>query len=86
VAAERAALQPPRRAAPESFKIATISRAEGGQLQAPVGPLSDTAYQRSENARFTASPANAAAKLWRSHAWTRGDSITALRKAFASRP
>jgi len=37
-AAERAALQlPPRRAA-KSVKMATISRAEGGQLQAPVGP------------------------------------------------
>jgi hypothetical protein len=38
LAAERAALQlPPRRAALDGFKIPTISRAEGGQLQAPVG-------------------------------------------------
>jgi len=38
-AAERIALQlPPRRAARDAFKKATISRAEGGQLQAPVGP------------------------------------------------
>jgi hypothetical protein len=38
VAAERAALQlPPRRAA-KTVKMRTISRAEGGQLQAPVGP------------------------------------------------
>src|SRR6266545_4897046 len=37
-AAERVALQlPPRRAASENAKIAPISRAEGGQLQAPVG-------------------------------------------------
>ncbi len=37
-AAQRAALQlPPRRAPSESAKIATISRAKGGQLQAPVG-------------------------------------------------
>jgi len=37
-AAERVALQlPPRRALSESAKIAAISRAEGGQLQAPVG-------------------------------------------------
>src|SRR6266542_3468363 len=37
--AERLALQlPPRRAASESAKIPTISRAEGGQLQAPVRP------------------------------------------------
>ena len=37
VAAERVALQlPPRRAA-KAVKIAKISRAEGGQLQAPVG-------------------------------------------------
>src|SRR6266545_7598213 len=37
--AERAAHQPPpRRAARESVKKGTISRAEGGQLQAPVGP------------------------------------------------
>jgi len=36
-AAQRPALQlPPRRAA-KTVKIATISRAEGGQLQAPVG-------------------------------------------------
>ncbi len=36
-AAQRAALQlPPRRAA-ETVKMRTISRAEGGQLQAPVG-------------------------------------------------
>jgi len=38
-AAQRAALQlPPRRAAQAAFKKRTISRAEGGQLQAPVGP------------------------------------------------
>jgi len=37
-AAERLALQlPPRRAPLDSFKKGTISRAEGGQLQAPVG-------------------------------------------------
>ncbi len=37
--AQRAALQlPPRRAA-KTVKIVTISRAEGGQLQAPVGLL-----------------------------------------------
>jgi len=37
-AAERVALQlPPRRAAHGSIKKGTISRAEGGQLQAPVG-------------------------------------------------
>jgi len=37
-AAQRPALQlPPRRALPNGFKKATISRAEGGQLQAPVG-------------------------------------------------
>jgi len=37
-AAERAALQlPPRRAPQDDFKKRTISRAEGGQLQAPVG-------------------------------------------------
>jgi len=36
--AQRVALQlPPRRAAQGDFKKATISRAEGGQLQAPVG-------------------------------------------------
>jgi len=36
--AQRVALQlPPRRAAQDDFKKATISRAEGGQLQAPVG-------------------------------------------------
>jgi hypothetical protein len=41
-AAERAALQlPPRRAA-KTVKIAPISRAEGGQLQAPVGPQGRT--------------------------------------------
>jgi len=39
-AAERVALQlPPRRAAKDAFKKRTILRAEGGQLQAPVGPL-----------------------------------------------
>ncbi len=38
-AAERVALQlPPRRAASDSAKMPPISRAEGGQLQAPVGP------------------------------------------------
>ncbi len=38
-AAERLALQlPTRRAARDDFKKRTISRAEGGQLQAPVGP------------------------------------------------
>ncbi len=37
-ATQRLALQlPPRRAAPDHFKKGTISRAEGGQLQAPVG-------------------------------------------------
>jgi len=37
-AAQRLALQlPPRRLA-QRFKKGTISRAEGGQLQAPVGP------------------------------------------------
>jgi hypothetical protein len=37
-AAERVALQLlPRRAAQNGFKKRTISRAEGGQLQAPVG-------------------------------------------------
>jgi len=37
--AQRVALQlPPRRAAHNHFKKPTISRAEGGQLQAPVGP------------------------------------------------
>ena len=37
--AQRLALQlPPRRAARESVKMATISRAEGGQLQARVSP------------------------------------------------
>jgi len=36
--AQRLALQlPPRRAAQQSAKMPTISRAEGGQLQAPVG-------------------------------------------------
>jgi len=39
MAAQRVALQlPPRRAAQESVKIAPISRAEGGQLQARVRP------------------------------------------------
>ncbi len=39
VAVQRVALQLlPRRAPPDSAKIAPISRAEGGQLQAPVGP------------------------------------------------
>ncbi len=39
-AAERLGIQlPPRRAARDDFKIATISRAEGGQLQCRVGPL-----------------------------------------------
>ncbi len=38
-AAQRPALQlPPRRAAQNDFKKGTISRAEGGQLQAPVSP------------------------------------------------
>jgi len=38
-AAERAALQlPPRRALQDDFKKRTILRAEGGQLQALVGP------------------------------------------------
>jgi hypothetical protein len=38
VAAQRLALQLPlRRAAQDDFKKRTISRAEGGQLQAPVG-------------------------------------------------
>ncbi len=37
-AAQRVALQlPPRRAPQDDFKKGTISRAEGGQLQAPVG-------------------------------------------------
>jgi len=37
-ATQRHALQlPPRRAASENAKNRTISRAEGGQLQAPVG-------------------------------------------------
>ena len=37
--AQRVALQlPPRRAPQDDFKKRTISRAEGGQLQAPVGP------------------------------------------------
>jgi hypothetical protein len=37
-AAQRVALQlPPRREAQHRFKKAPISRAEGGQLQAPVG-------------------------------------------------
>jgi len=41
-ATQRAALQlPPRRAAQQRAKIPTISRAEGGQLQAPVGRLPD---------------------------------------------
>jgi hypothetical protein len=46
-AVQRAALQlPPRRAALESAKIRTISRAEGGQLQAPVGRQScDWSYR-----------------------------------------
>ncbi len=36
--AQRVALQlPPRRAAQDDLKNRTISRAEGGQLQAPVG-------------------------------------------------
>jgi hypothetical protein len=35
---QRAALQlPPRRAPQDDLKMHTISRAEGGQLQAPVG-------------------------------------------------
>jgi len=43
-AVQRFALQlPPRRAAQNDFKKATISRAEGGQLQAPVGPWSKVA-------------------------------------------
>jgi len=38
-AAQRPALQLlPRRAAQDSIKMPTISRAEGGQLQALVGP------------------------------------------------
>ncbi len=38
-AVQRLALQlPPRRAARDDFKKATISRAEGGQLQALVSP------------------------------------------------
>ncbi len=38
-AVQRAALQlPPRRAAQDDFKKGTISRAEGGQLQARVSP------------------------------------------------
>ena len=41
--AERVALQlPPRRARPDSFKKGTISRAEGGQLQALVGRTDST--------------------------------------------
>jgi hypothetical protein len=37
-AVQRVALQlPPRRAAQDDFKKTTILRAEGGQLQAPVG-------------------------------------------------
>jgi len=40
-AVQRVALQlPPRRAPQDAFKKGTISRAEGGQLQAPVGPRS----------------------------------------------
>jgi hypothetical protein len=43
VRAERPALQlRPRRAAQDGFKKGTISRAEGGQLQAPVGPAGGT--------------------------------------------
>ncbi len=39
VCVQRPALQlPPRRVAQQSAKMATISRAEGGQLQAPVRP------------------------------------------------
>jgi len=42
-AAERFALQlPPRRATQNDFKKAAISRAEGGQLQAPVGPATQS--------------------------------------------
>ncbi len=37
-AAQRVALQLPPRRAVKTVKIARISRAEGGQLQAPVGP------------------------------------------------
>ena len=44
VAAQRVALQlPPRRAA-KTVKIVTISRAEGGQLQAPVRPQPTSAF------------------------------------------
>jgi len=44
---QRVALQlPPRRAPQDIFKKCTISRAEGGQLQAPVGrQLALRAYQ-----------------------------------------
>jgi len=46
-AAQRLALQlPPRRAA-KTVKMPTISRAEGGQLQAPVGRASWAAVSHS---------------------------------------
>jgi len=46
VAAQRVALQlPPRRAPSDDIKKATISRAEGGQLQAPVGPRGGSAFR-----------------------------------------
>ena len=45
IAAQRIALQlPPRRAASECAKMQPISRAEGGQLQAPVGWRPDRAF------------------------------------------
>src|SRR6266542_5030335 len=48
--AQRLALQlPPRRGAQDAFKKATISRAEGGQLQAPVRPQSRLDYPLNQN-------------------------------------
>jgi hypothetical protein len=45
VAAERPALQlPPRRAAQDDLKKPSISRAEGGPLQAPVGRQPDDGF------------------------------------------
>ena len=44
------------------------------------------ARQRSDSARFTPRPANAAEKPRRSHPCTRGESTTARRNAWASRP
>jgi hypothetical protein len=54
--AERAALQlPPRRALPDGFKKPTISRAEGGQLQAPVGRLRWLVVERTEQSHIVSS-------------------------------